>query len=84
MYCLSSLLILTYLTLITTKGDIITIPILWVEKLKYRDIKCLVTMKPKQNYQFNLKINTNKSQISYRVCYTDVLLQILLATQIQD
>lgn len=46
MYCLSSLLILTYLTLITTKGDVITIPILWVEKLRYRDIKCLVTMKP--------------------------------------
>lgn len=71
----SSLRLITYLTFIMTKGDIIIIPILWVEKLRYRDIKWLVTMTPKQNYQFSLKINTNKIQISYRVCFTDVLLK---------
>lgn len=72
----SSLLLVTYLTFIMTKGDMIIIPILWVEKLRYRDIKWLVTVTPKQNYQFSLKINTNKIQISYRVCLTDVLLKV--------
>lgn len=59
-----------------TTGDIIIISILWVEKLRYRDIKWLITVTPKQNYQFSLKINTNKIQISYRVCFTDVLLKV--------
>lgn len=58
------------------KGDIIITPILWVEKPRYRDIEWLVTVKPKQNYQFNLKINTNKIQISYRVCFIAVLLKV--------
>lgn len=72
----NSLLLVTYLTFIMTKRDIIIIPILWVEKPRYRDIKWLITMTPKQNYQFNLKISTNKIQISCRVCFTDVLLKV--------
>lgn len=63
---LSSLLIVTYLIiLIKTEVGIFIIPILWVWKLRQRDTKWLINVKPKQNYQFSLKINTSKIQMNY-------------------
>lgn len=61
---ISSLLIVTYLILIKTEVGVFIIPILWVGKLRHRDSKWLI-LKSKQNYQFSLKINTNKIQMSY-------------------